>query len=113
MVTASRRATLRQNHSIWSAKMLGVAISTVAGRLRIVLRCGVGCQTAVTASQISTAKSSSVPVKLSGEYWNVHCVPLCCAAQSRISAAARTAMSTIPALSRRKTTRRCVVDVEL
>ena len=31
---------------------------------------GVGCQTAFTASQTSTAKSISVPVKLSGEYWN-------------------------------------------
>jgi hypothetical protein len=47
---------------------LGVAISTVDGRFRIALRAGVGCQTSSTASQISTAKSSSVPVKLSGEY---------------------------------------------
>jgi len=46
---------------------LGVASSTVAGRLMMVLCSGVGCQTAVTASQISTAKSSSVAVKLSGE----------------------------------------------
>gem|GEM_PF-3892298 len=37
----------------------------------MVLRAGVGCQTAFTASQISTAKSSSVPVKLSGLYWNI------------------------------------------
>ncbi len=49
--------------------MLGVAISTVAGRLRMILRSGVGRQTSITASQISLAKSSSVPVKLSGEYW--------------------------------------------
>jgi hypothetical protein len=35
--------------------MLGVAISTVAGRLRIVFFCGVGFQTSSTASQISTA----------------------------------------------------------
>ena len=43
--------------------------STVAGRLMIIRFCGVGCQTSITASQISLAKSSSVPVKLSGEYW--------------------------------------------
>ena len=36
----------------------------------------------ITASQISFAKSSSVPVKLSGEYWNVHSVAGCCAASS-------------------------------
>ena len=54
--------------------MLGVAISTVAGRFRIALRAGVGCQTSVTASQISTAKSSSVPVKLSGLYWKIQSV---------------------------------------
>jgi hypothetical protein len=39
-----------------------VAISTVAGRLRITGRSGVGCQISVTASQTSTAKDSSVPV---------------------------------------------------
>ena len=31
-------------------------------------RSGVGSITSITASQISTAKSGSVPVKLSGEY---------------------------------------------
>ena len=36
----SRSLILRPNHSIWSAKMLGVAISTVEGRLKIILRCG-------------------------------------------------------------------------
>ena len=74
---------------------------------------GVGCQTAVTASQMSFAKSSSVPVKLSGEYWNVHSVDGCCAASSRISVAPLTAIATIPARSWPNTTRRCVVDVEL
>jgi len=49
--------------------MLGVAISTVAGRFRITFLAGVGSHTSMTRSQISTAKSSSVPVKLSGEYW--------------------------------------------
>ena len=33
-----------------------------------------GSQMAVTASQISTANSGSVAVKLSGEYWNPHSV---------------------------------------
>ena len=46
---------------------------------------GVGCQTSLTASQTSTAKSSSVPVKLSGEYSNIHSVSGRAAAQSRIS----------------------------
>jgi len=48
--------------------MLGVLISTVAGRLRIIGFSGVGPQAFMTASLISFAKSSSVPVKLSGEY---------------------------------------------
>ena len=49
--------------------MFAVAISTVPGRLTIIFFSGVGRQTSITASQISTAKSSSVPLKLSGEYW--------------------------------------------
>jgi hypothetical protein len=48
--------------------MLGVAISTVAGRLRISLLSGVGSMISVTALQIYSATSISVPVKLSGEY---------------------------------------------
>ena len=48
--------------------MFGVDISTVAGRLMITGFSGVGSHTSITASQISRAKSSSVPVKLSGEY---------------------------------------------
>ncbi len=48
--------------------MFGVATSTVAGRLRITGRCGVGCQTSITASQISFANGSSVIVNVSGEY---------------------------------------------
>src|SRR6478736_2008614 len=46
--------------------MLGVAISTVAGRLRSTGRSGVACQTSVPASQTSTAWSSSVPVNDAG-----------------------------------------------
>ena len=47
----------------------GVERSTVAGRLRMISRPGPGCQTSMTASQTSSAKSSSVSVKISGEYW--------------------------------------------
>jgi len=38
------------------------------GRLRISLSSTVGLRTSITASQISRAKSGSVPVKLSGVY---------------------------------------------
>ena len=51
--------------------MLGVAISTVDGRLTIIGLIRVAPQVSATAVQISTAKSSSVPVKLSGEYSKV------------------------------------------
>ena len=47
---------------------LAVAISTVAGRLRMTGRALVGSHTSITDSQISFANSSSVPVKDSGEY---------------------------------------------
>ena len=94
--------------------MFGVAISTVAGRLTMTLRSGVGCQTSVTASTTSTAKSSSVPVYDSGEYSKKMSVSsLICSAYFAHSCAPWTAMSMIPALSRPNTTRRCRVDVEL
>ena len=67
--TWSRLCTCRLNHSIWSAYTFGVAISTVAGRFRMISRPASGCQTSITALQTSTEKSSSVPVKISGEYW--------------------------------------------
>ena len=67
-VMQSRDFTFRWNHSIWSPYTLAVAISTVAGRLRMTGRALVGSHTSMTASQISFAKSSSVPVKDSGEY---------------------------------------------
>jgi hypothetical protein len=47
---------------------LGVAISTVAGRLMMTLRSGVGSKISITWLQTSTANSSSVPVYDSGEY---------------------------------------------
>ena len=52
---ASRRETLRENHSIRSAYTFGVDISTVAGRLRIRRSAGVGSKTSMTASQTSSA----------------------------------------------------------
>ena len=64
----SRRVSWRENHSIWSAYTLGVAISTVAGRLRMISRPSSGCQTSLTASHTSTENGSSVPVKISGLY---------------------------------------------
>ena len=63
-----RRVSCRENHSIWSAYTLGVAISTVAGRLRMISRPSSGCQTSLTASHTSTENGSSVPVKISGLY---------------------------------------------
>lgn len=64
----SRRARWRCIHSIWSAYTLAVVHSTVDGRLMIILRAGVGRQMALTASQTSSAKSSSARLKVSGEY---------------------------------------------
>ncbi|MCY1371151.1 hypothetical protein D9M69_582830 [compost metagenome] len=106
MITESRRLTWRPNHSIWSAYTFGVAHSTVAGRLRMIFFSGVGCQTSITASQTCTANSSSVELKISGEYWKVQSVPGCLAASSLISLAALVAMSITPCLSWLKTMRR-------
>ena len=66
--TECRRGRLRDIHSIESAYTFGVAISTVAGRFTITGRSGVGSITSMTAEQISSAYSSSVPVYDSGEY---------------------------------------------
>ncbi len=55
-------------HSIWSAYTFGVDLSTVQGRFSTISRPGPGCQTSITASQMSSAKSSSVSMKISGEY---------------------------------------------
>ena len=109
----SRLLTWSQNHSIWSAYTLGVLISTVAGRLMITGFSGVGCHTAVTASQTSTANSSSVPVKLSGEYSNTHSVSGYLAAQSCNNFAPCTAISMMPCRSSPNTCSRCTVEVEL
>ena len=76
-------------------------------------RWAVGSHTSITASQISLANSSSVPVKLSGEYCQWMSVPGTVGTSFLQSCAARTAMSTMPARSRPNTTRRCSVEVEL
>jgi hypothetical protein len=80
--------------------------STVAGRLRMILCSGVGFHTSITASQTSLANSSSVALKVSGEYWKVHWVSGCWAAYLTNSLAAFTAMSLTPCLSWLKTMRR-------
>ncbi|MCY1248268.1 hypothetical protein D9M72_616820 [compost metagenome] len=92
--------------------MFGVAISTVEGRLRISLLSGVGLTISVTALQISSATSSSVPVKLSGEY-SKRKPPPALAAMSVIILAASVAICLMPATSLAKTTRRCNSLVEL
>ena len=55
--------------------MLGVAISTVDGKFRMTFSLGAGAHTSITAAQMSTAKSISVAVKLSGEYSKTTSVP--------------------------------------
>ena len=60
--------------------MLGIATSTVDGRLRITFSPGFGSQAATTASQTSLAKSSSVAVKVSGLYSRTNSVSGCSAA---------------------------------
>ena len=72
----------------------------------MILLSGVGCQTSITALQTSTENSSSVELKISGEYWNDHWVSGCSAASFLISFAALVAMSTTPCLSWLKTMRR-------
>ena len=95
--------------------MLGVAYSTVAGRLRMIWLVGVGCQTSVTASQISSANSSSVLVKLSGEYYRRREAPAATSGRVRrfIRATASVAIFTIAGFSAPKTYRRCAGEVEL
>ncbi|MNS82811.1 hypothetical protein D3C72_1165680 [compost metagenome] len=92
--------------------MFGVAISTVEGRFRISLLSAVGFTTSTTALQISSATSSSVPVKLSGEY-SKRKPPPALAAMSVIILAASTAICLMPCTSLPNTTRRCNSEVEL
>ena len=103
----------RHIHSIWSAWTLAIVTSTVSGRFRIIFRSGVGCHTSMTASEISLAKSSSVPLKLSGEYWSRTLVPAKRGSRSLIHFAPCTAMALISSFDLPKTTRRCAGEVEL
>src|SRR5450830_38811 len=93
--------------------MFGVAHSTVAGRLRIILCSGVGFHTSITASHTSLANSNSVALKVSGEYSNVHWVSGCWAAYLTNSLAALTAMALTPSLSWLNTMRRKDGEVAL
>jgi hypothetical protein len=93
--------------------MLGVASSTVAGRLMMALRCGVGFQMSSTASHTSREKSSSVAVKVSGLYSKRQWVSGRSSAVCLMSRAARTAMSITPLRSCAKTTRRNTGEVAL
>ncbi len=79
----------------------------------MILLSGVGPQASITASQMSRANWSSVPVKLSGEYSSWIFVPGTVGTRSLISLAPLTAISVTPAFSMPNTTRRCSSDVEL
>jgi len=103
----------RMNHSIWSAYTFGIATSTVSGRFRMIGLSGVGCHSSMTASQISSANSTSVAEKLSGEYWNRRLVPGRRWARSRTHRVPRRAMATISGFSSPNTTRRWAGEVEL
>src|SRR5471032_658544 len=113
MMIESRRASLRDIHSIWSAYTLGVLHSTVDGRLMIILLCGVGCQIAVTASQICLEKSSSVAEKDSGVYSKPHSVCGCCLINSLTSVVPVVAMLVISSRDMPKTTLRNTGATEL
>ena len=113
IVTQSLFLIFLLNHSIWSAYLFGVVISTVDGKFIIILFSCVGSQTSITASQISRAYSISVPVKLSGEYSNWKFVSGYLAASSFINFAPLTAIPIISSFSILNTTSLCNTDVEL
>ena len=79
--------------------MFGVDISTVAGRLIIILFLDTGFSISTTSSHTSLAYSNSVPVKLSGEYSKVHSVEVFSVANLLINSAASVAIFFIPSLS--------------
>ncbi len=85
--------------STWSANTLGVLTSTVAGRLMITRWPWSGRHTSLTASITSMAKSVSVALKVSGEYWKLQSVSGWAAAQSRTHWAAWAAIFLQPSLS--------------
>lgn len=67
---ASRRSRCSCIHAIWSANTLGACISTVLGRLSVKGRSGVASTISATVFAISSAKSGSVTLNVSGEYSN-------------------------------------------
>ena len=73
----SRGLSWRSIHSIWSANTLGVAFSTVVGRLMMMERPGPAPQVAMAVWQALSDTLSSVALKVSGEYCKVHCVSGC------------------------------------
>ena len=85
------------------------------GRLRITLCSGVAWRASITAWQISTAASISVPMKDSGEYSYRRSMPASMAGwlSSRIRWAASTAIFFTPSTSVWNTTFRWRVEVEL
>ena len=89
--------------------------STVVGRLRMIFFSGVAPMASITAWQISTAASISVPMKDSGEYSYRRSIPASMAGwlSSRMSRAASTAILVTPATSVWNTTFRWRVEVEL
>ena len=111
-MTRSRSLKWVHIHSIWSAYTLGVAISTVDGKLIITLLSLVAPHSSITASQTSKAYSSSVPVKLSGEYSRITS-PSNSLLNSLTNLTPSTAICLISSLLRLKTTSRCNTEVEL
>jgi hypothetical protein len=87
--------------------------STVDGRLKIILFCGVGCQAALTASQMSREKSSSVVENDSGEYSKPHSVWGWAAASCLTRVVPPTAIWMISSRDMLKTTRRNTGATEL
>ena len=59
--------------------MLGVATSTVVGRLMIIGRCGPASHALIAALHTASETSSSAMLKVSGEYCSTHSVCGCCA----------------------------------
>src|SRR6188768_2573722 len=65
--------------------MLGVAFSTVVGKLMMIGRAGPASQARVAALQASSATGSSVMLKVSGEYSSTHSVSGCASVSCLIS----------------------------
>ncbi len=92
---------------------MGVATSTVAGRLMMTGRSGVPPQASTTASHTSFAKSSSVAVNVSGLYWNTHSVSGRASVSRLMSCVLSTASCFTSSRLMSNTTRRKVGEVAL